>query len=346
MKTRSAWLSAVVAVAVLCPVAMPGGAWGQGQGDVTAQISAEQKMAIRKDLDRQKSQLQAYRKDKKQLRDVYLTMRAMLINYSLIGEAASPEAQKIQKEADELQAKYPKVLNNPPAMPKYVAPKKKPFTPKDVHVMGVWGSGQKIAVKYQFKIEFYQLPVDVTFKDEHGNPVFERQDHSRIGLADLNLRPKSTLSFRRHVEIAPRSRMVGPRILVCTNMLTGYVPVTDDERASLPDGKLPYFRWENEGGTLDDFCGVVSMDGEVVWKLDYRQAVPDRLLHAVDMLPDGSRALIFSGSRVAGSEGAESVGSPKELFIWEYPDKVKRKSAAGVGSGHSDFFLKFRGGEL
>lgn len=29
MKTRSAWLSAVVAVAVLCPVAMPGGAWGQ-----------------------------------------------------------------------------------------------------------------------------------------------------------------------------------------------------------------------------------------------------------------------------------------------------------------------------
>lgn len=342
--TRKGWLAGIVAVG-LAVALLPSAARAQGERDST-QISAEQKASIRNDLDRQRTQLQAYRKGKMQLRDAYLTMRAMLINYSLIGEATSPEAQAIQKEADELQRKYPKVVNSPPAMPKYVAQKKRSFTPKDVHVMGVWGSRQKIAVKYQFKIEFYQLPGDVTFKDEHGNPVFERPDHSRVSLADLNLRPKSTLSFRRHVEIVPRSRMVGPRILVCTNMLTGYVPVTDEERASLPDGKLPYFRWENEGGALDDFCGVVSMDGQVVWKLNYRQAVPDRLLHAVDMLPDGNRALIFSGAKVAGTEGTESVGNPQELFIWEYPDKVKRRSAAGIGSGHADFFLKFRGGEL
>lgn len=310
------------------------------------QISAEKKAAIREDIGRLKMRLKDYRKGKMQMREGYLTMRALLINYSLIGEAASPEAQVIQKEADELQQKYPKVLNSPPAMASYIAPTKKPFTPRDIHVMGVWGSGQNVAVKYQFKIEFYELPEGVSFKDDHGNPIYLRRDQSRVSLDALNLRPKATLTFRHHVEIYPIARTVGPRILVCVNLLAGYIPATDDERASLPDRTLPYFRWENTAGQLDDFCGIVSMDGKIVWKIKYRQSIPDNLLQGVDMLPDGNRALIFSGSRRPGSEGGEFVGSPKDLFIWEYPDKLKKISALGKGSGRNEFFMKFRDREF
>lgn len=345
MRIRFAWLSAVVAVVAVASVAVPAIAQPQA-----SQLTEDQKVGAREDIARKKGQLEEYRKGKMSMRDGYQLMRSMLTNYALIGEAASPEAQKIQKEADDLEARYPKVVHEKPEEPEYVPPKRKPLMPKDVHIMGTWGSDHKIAVAYQYRIEFFHLPDDVFFSDSHGHAIFTRRSGGSETKADfttLGLHPTRTMTFKRHVEIRPGKRIVDSgRLLVCTNLLWGYTPMTDDERASLPPDGLPYVRWESATGSYADFCGIVSLDGNVLWKLDFKQSLPNNLLAPVDILPDGSKALIFLGSQAQGQEGAEYVADPRELFVWEYPDHLKKLPGTGHGRTANELFGEFRLGKI
>ncbi len=68
-------------------------------------------MSIRQDITRLKWQLDEYRKNHAPMQKLYLTMRALLIDYSLVGEARSSDALALNKEADHLQRTYPDVLN-------------------------------------------------------------------------------------------------------------------------------------------------------------------------------------------------------------------------------------------
>ncbi len=321
----------------------------QGQPQST-QVSEQTKVSIRQDIARLKTQLEDFRKNRASLQKQYLTMRALLIDYSLVGEAQSPEALALNKEADHLQQTYPQVLNhgisiNPPA-----PEKKKPFSPRDIHVMGIWGSGHKVAIKYQYRIEFYTLPDDVFFIQTEGRSFVVRRSNSgenEISVSSLKLKPVSKLTFQRPVDIVPRwPRTVEKNILVCTSMLNGFYPVTDEEKNGLPSREREYIEWNDANGELGDFCGVVTIEGKTIWELKYKQSLPDHLLSPVAMRPDGLRALILSGGRVSGGEGSDSVGNARDLYIWEYPDQVKKVRAKGYGNDANALFLKFSTGQL
>ncbi|MCX5786933.1 MAG: hypothetical protein NTX64_00260 [Elusimicrobia bacterium] len=72
-----------------------------------------------------------------------------------------------------------------------------------------------------------------------------------------------------------------------------------------------------------DFCGIVSLEGKIVFEFPIRQRVPDRLLRPIGFESDGKYAAVFLGERVEG-EDSPGIGKPREILIWEFPATLNR----------------------
>ena len=78
----------------------------------STQVSEETKASIRQDIVRLKGQLDADRKNNAPIQKLYVTMQALLIDYSLVGETASSDAAALRKEADTAAINNPQVLKD------------------------------------------------------------------------------------------------------------------------------------------------------------------------------------------------------------------------------------------
>lgn len=74
---------------------------------------------------------------------------------------------------------------------------------------------------------------------------------------------------------------------------------------------------------LGDFCGIVSIEGEVIYKFPITQRVPDTLLSPLAFSEDGTYAEVYVG-RLVPTEDNPSVGEPREVLAWRYPNKLTR----------------------
>jgi hypothetical protein len=80
---------------------------------------------------------------------------------------------------------------------------------------------------------------------------------------------------------------------------------------------------KNSATGLDEFCGVVSASGDVIYKFPVKQHAPDAILHPLAISDDGSYAEVYLGRLVPGEDGP-SPGSPREILAWRSPSKLTR----------------------
>lgn len=145
---------------------------------------------------------------------------------------------------------------------------------------------------FENRIEFSVRPPDVSMSPRglirSGKPVDPRE-----------IQPKSILWFQRRFNLL--SYNSSEFALVCTNQ-------------SLP-------KIGSRG--MDDFCGIISVEGKIIYQFPVRQHSPDKLLRPLAISEDGKYAEVWIGKLVSG-EDHPVISEPREVLTWRYPNHLSR----------------------
>lgn len=205
------------------------------------------------------------------------------------------------------------------------------WVPPDVVPVQYVGSGRNLAVVYQYRVEFYRFPDGATFEVL---PERKLRAKRRSGAAEQEfklseLKPANILRFRKRLQtrVMEAESTAGHFLMLCTWAdwrATSYAPMSPEEAemTRLGGGN----NWSNPLGEHADFCGVVSTDGLLKTRFDFRQTPPTDLLVPVGILRSG-RAAVAVGERVVNrtSDGEfQDIGNFRELLIWESPNRSRR----------------------
>lgn len=357
MKTRSAWLSAVVAVAVLCPVAMPGGAWGQDKTPAASQQTEPHGKIVRDapdalrvqdmTMDELQQRLAEYEAGKRDDRDGYIILNQLWFNYQAQQKTTAPEFQVVAKKRAELLQRRADLgnLQDFRLSDKIRHDKRRKdddanrlarlraWVPKDAEPKGFFAQGNRAAVKYQYRIEFFELPSHLSFFQDNDSSWKTKDSRtpsaSPVPTEIPRNNPVKVLSFRNNIVVYPRNTLKNPavRLLACTRHSSYYSPSTTEERAAVrAKGYKHGLPWKNEAGTREDFCGVVDLSGGIIFEFSQ---VPGKLLLPVEITDNGTRAAVLIGKEIkeqSFEDGREirGVGQFSEMLIWEYPNTLKR----------------------
>lgn len=161
----------------------------------------------------------------------------------------------------------------------------------------ILGKPPKILLVQDDAITAYSLPADIRIGvDKRRDPVLMRSGKE---VDRKELAPARAISFGRPVNVFPKGGV--DRFLVCTDAL-------------LPGTK---------GRDYDDFCGIVSVEGKVLFRFPVKQERPKSLLKPTGMTPDGLHAEVVVGEEAAG-EDRPQITKPREILVWDFPDKLQR----------------------
>jgi hypothetical protein len=146
------------------------------------------------------------------------------------------------------------------------APSPRRVVPADAVPVRIVGDGDKAIAVYQFRLVFLALPKDVrlgTFGGERrlrllrdGTPV-----------APAQLPAAAVMTFKEPIEVTGAKGDAARTVMVCTNPKKSYASTTAREIAVFG----PSVRLTNAGGAYGDFCGVVDLDGAVVYRFPPRR---------------------------------------------------------------------------
>lgn len=264
----------------------------------------------------------------------YVILHKMLQDYGLLKSTGTAEAQDAIREWRELMKAHPEFKTNRPRLEireqretrerqekvaADVEGKAASWTPKD-DVGPVYGLGSHAAIKFRYRVEFFDLPPDFR--------ISSRGNYQRVAQAAAAglIKPHKMLTFKYVVDTGylPPEPFDHP-IFLCANLAARYTAHNDEEMAAIGEGR----KWKNESGELEDFCGAVSLDGSIIYKLPFSQRYPDQLLHILQLAKDGRKAAIGIGkSATEETDGREVVGSFQKVLIWEFPDKLETIDAS------------------
>jgi hypothetical protein len=318
----------------MCAALLPAGAWGQDQTQLA-----------KRNIERLQLKLQEFESGKRSDRDGYIILRLLLNNHEVMRTADGAEAQELRERIDRLIAKHPefRTIKDERLSDEIAADKTKrdqrgekvqkarSWTPADRDPVNYAGAGKSLAVRYQFKIEFYTLPSDVSLDIQPGPALtLTKQEGGQavpVKLADL--RPHKTLTFQQSFEMLPRmveGSWNGP-LLVCSHTNSRYGVRGKDEREFAKvlghRNNMPYI---NRAGELKDFCGAISLAGEILFRSPTTATPPSRVLAPVGVAQDG-RVAIAVGSTVKAFDGDETAAMPgafREVFIWRQGQELRR----------------------
>lgn len=343
---------------------------GFGQGNAGQQDTSQTKIvrdppeALRVEdmtMEELKKRLAQYEAGKRDDRDGYIIANQLWFNYQGRKETQTIEARHVNELRQNLLRKhleYQKLQNFSLSdriqyqQRKEVQKAKalegaKHWVPPDTIPRKIYGHDKHIVVAYQFKLAFYDLQDDVEARVIKGKRLALFKDGQLI---DPNkLKPKKTITFKRSFSLpVERSPVEYRNLLVCTSALaSSYSPMSSDEEKNMQAlgeaGKV----WVNESGTLDHFCGIISLTGNVIYEFAIHENPPTRVVAPVGISADGKRAAVMVGEKVPGQDGVGFyIGRPKEILIWEFPDKLSTKKIPYPATTDEDAKRQFYQGKL
>lgn len=320
---------------------------------------------VRKRLEKWREKLEQYHQGERDYRDGYIILHKMNHLYGVLREQDSPEAKAIAGEKEELLKAHPELrslagfklseeIDRQDLKIKSGEARERAatrWTPKDDEPIRVFGSNRlrRAVVRYQYRLDFFELPEGVQINVKPETSIYGLyRGAAEVPLSSLT--PKRTLSFKRKVNISPGhfsgNHAVEENFLVCMDFMRGYVPKTEEEQRILaPRMDFHGVPWVNERGGYSQFCGVVSILGEIVFKFRFKQAFPGRLIRPITMSEDGRYAAIMIGERVF-PRGIETerpfIGRPSEVWTWEYPKTVKKHPVENPDIDLHELFEQYR----
>jgi hypothetical protein len=179
--------------------------------------------------------------------------------------------------------------------------------------------GKRAIAKYQYRLVFLEIPLGITIGRDHSNrPIFLRNNQA---VDALDLSPKKEMTFKQQFELFASSD--NSRFLICTAAYpTSYLALDDAESSQVGSFRIP---WVNKSGNIGDFCGIISVNGNIIYKFPFKQKPPKNLLSPLVMSEDGTYAAVIVGEEDQDSEGeGYLVDNPREIWTWQYPDKLQK----------------------
>lgn len=158
------------------------------------------------------------------------------------------------------------------------------------YIVGV-RDGSVIAL-FKDRIEFIPLPSGTSF--DPGSGFLKRNSQT---LRPIHLEPAKIMAFDYSFDV----QHAGDHMLVCSNITRPKI--------------------QNAG--TGDFCGIITLAGEIVYRFPVAQRSPDRLLRVLGINGDGTYAEVFIGRLTPGEDGAD-INEPREILAWRYPNKLTR----------------------
>lgn len=297
--------------------------------------------------------LAEYETGKRDYRDGYIVLNQLWFNHQAKRRTNSPEFLAIDKKREALLKKHPD-LNNlqdfrlsekvqfeqaKKATESEVAAARRNFVPADKIPMRIMGVGKNAVAVYQYRLVFFSLPSNVQLgTGGQGDRLKLLRNGTPIQPDQLS--STSVMTFKDPIDVLPALTDEAKAVLVCTNPLGYYSSKTPEELAAFGYG----MRWRNAAGTYDNFCGVVALDGSVVYRFP-AQSEPNRMLRPIGIHPEGKQAEVMVGKKVllaAGEDGTEPqtvIDSPIEILKWRPGklEKVKPAKAASWSELQKDF---------
>lgn len=347
MKTRSAWLSAVVAMAAAVPVALPALAADEDLPCPTAQMiqqardknqakgklkSEEFYQELRQNYDQQcamakqelvalKPKLKEHEDGKRNDRDGYIILRKLAWQYQVLRAENHPEAQAIaarMKALDKKNAKLRDIQDDKLSEDLALERKRaevaatnrtaaQQWIPPDADPISEYSNGSTRIVAYQYRIEFFNAAGNVATK---------------------------ILKFKHRVFTAPDPENwvqdSGGNILVCTREDAGYSPRSETEASMIRRrGHARAMPWINTAANMGPFCGIVAPTGHVLFEFP-PMSFPVRVYVPLGMVSGGRRAAVKVGSFVRNKpvEGdddshIDTVSDFKQVLVWDFPDHLR-----------------------
>lgn len=151
----------------------------------------------------------------------------------------------------------------------------------------------RAAVVYPDRLELVDLAPGEAV-DGQGNFVKGEQKRTPV-----QVEPRSIMWFSR--SFTAKTQDGSPNLLVCTAAWT-----------------------KKHGGTgADDFCGIVSFAGQIVYTFPVKQNPPNQILFPLGISQSGKYAEVYVGRLLEGEDG-RTPGAPLEILIWEYPNQLRK----------------------
>lgn len=199
-------------------------------------------------------------------------------------------------------------------------------------------SGDNVMVQYQYRLEFFRLGKGVSPKMVYNNETGAGRVEFYQSVIHINLQPQRVIHFGKPLNGITSRESSLDRLLVCTRHANWYVSRTSEEQKVLrylkdhstsPIEEDFECVFENPNADYDEFCGIVSTSGEVVYRFPVKHSPPEYVLQTIALSDDGQRALIKAGKYECG-DGCEVI-HPKEYFYWKAPDHFEKIVADEVG---------------
>ena len=210
----------------------------------------------------------------------------------------------------------------------------------------IYGGPEHIAAVYSRRIEFFNVPPGVDVIEDRGGGLYEpdvaeRPWHScghpgrpkflKDG-KQIHLKPHKVVRFAYNINAVSEGSEAEIRhpcqyILVSTNMQSplSIEPSTTEEMGLV---KLrPKRKWNSGKSEYDEFYGMFSVDGKLVFRAYEKARMPDKWIYRWYIQPDGKMALFAIGRVVLFDDGnysGETLGCVKQVLIWTKGSGVKR----------------------
>ncbi len=213
-----------------------------------------------------------------------------LLNIELPSQKAAREAEEKKKQE--------------------VQEKAKTWTPEDNEQLGYYKHENKLAVVYQYRIEFFNLKPS------------EIEPSGRVSISKISEKPHKIITFQEVIRAAPVIwfEATGPSIAVCTEPKQGYLARTEAEQAII--GRDPV-SWHNPRGKFHDFCGVINVDGTIAAQMPRPWNLP--IYKPLGISSDGKEALFGVGHWGMIKEDSDNPNFVCQYFIrWSYPNKIEK----------------------
>lgn len=306
-------------------------------------LAVDESMAkeIKNENVRLKEKLAEYHSGKRSYSDGFVILRRLYENNHILRVGHTVEAREVEREIESLKAAHPELVSNPPDKlgeesasertqkdeATRLREKAKNWTPSDKRYIQLSGHGRNVVARHQYKLVFYALPPEAEYQKNKENRLRVFRGGKEIDPATLT--PTKVMSFRHTFEIRPNEDEVRTNLLVCTNLLVDTYDAMDDEEAAMiaAKGRQRFIPWTNPAAPMDQFCGVVSVAGDVIYTFPITQKIPSLLVYPLGISADGKRAGIMIGEKLS-SEGEDgesaAVGKPRQVWVWEHPAKLKK----------------------
>lgn len=350
-------LRAGLCVALLFAASAPGHA-AQVVHSQSYRSAALREKNLKADVARWKPLLEEYRAGKRDDSDGYAILWHILHDYGLLHYPETPESAKLVKEYQALLKKHPDYINRrfmrtheqraaretAIAKAREIERERKSWVPQDAYVMEVQQQGARAMVGYQYRLEFYQVP-DGTRLETTGGKLALRSKARVVPLSRAELVKSENFVHPFNIAYVSGGSASAPirDFWICSDPAGGYTAHTEKEQRILgyhsQGGYIPY--WKNPNGKVESFCGVLDINGKIVYKFParYQPRMNGPWIRPLIGSPNGKRLLLQVGRPVEDTaDGGLEFGDVRQFLILDAPDNLRIIKVIPDAPGHEGQF--------